>query len=318
MDLEARPYRYFVTIAEKGSFSAAAEVLHVSQPALSAQIRELERRLGFALFTRTSRRVALTGDGIRFLDYARRMIFETEFVTRAARDIRTNPLRIGAAHFTALIPERVRLIEDFLRAEPAARVSVNGRNRGQLLEELQRHMIDLAITLDPDENEGEGSVVEPGFSAELVERISYGRRPLGVILPAEHPLAKKKRVAADALRGVPVCAISRAHGIALSEMVARRLNDAGAEHVPVPEGDAVSVIRYGALRRLPVIDLGWFPIPDGFEDGPMVRRPVDGWATSVDLIVVRARHGQHPMLEEFWRVATAWAGSAGASPDLGD
>jgi DNA-binding transcriptional LysR family regulator len=63
MDLDARPYRALVAIAQEHSFTRAAERLNLSQPALSAQIREFERRLGFALFERTSRSVALTAKG---------------------------------------------------------------------------------------------------------------------------------------------------------------------------------------------------------------------------------------------------------------
>ncbi|MGE0829627.1 MAG: LysR family transcriptional regulator, partial [Hyphomonadaceae bacterium] len=90
MDLDARPYRFFVAVAELGSFSRAAEAMHISQPALSAQIHELERRLGFSLFARTSRRVELTAQGALFLDWARRLIIETDWINQAARDIRSN------------------------------------------------------------------------------------------------------------------------------------------------------------------------------------------------------------------------------------
>ena len=86
MDLDAKPYRAFVQIADSGSFTRAAEALHISQPALSAQIRELERLLGFALFHRPNRRVLLTAEGRIFLDYARRLIMETDWINKSARD----------------------------------------------------------------------------------------------------------------------------------------------------------------------------------------------------------------------------------------
>ena len=95
MDLDATPFRYFLTVAEERSFTRAAQLLHVSQPALSAQIREFERRLGFALFQRTSRRVELTAEGRLFLGNARRMVAEASWANQAAREIRDNELRIG-------------------------------------------------------------------------------------------------------------------------------------------------------------------------------------------------------------------------------
>src|SRR5262245_3906798 len=103
MDLDATPFRYFVTVADERSFTRAAALLNVSQPALSAQIREFERRLGFALFLRNSRRVELTAEGRLFLGNARRMMAEAAWANQAAREIRENELRIGAPLYTQLI-----------------------------------------------------------------------------------------------------------------------------------------------------------------------------------------------------------------------
>ena len=87
MDLDATPYRIFVTVADELSFTRASALLNVSQPALSARIREFERRLGFALFSRTSRRVELTVEGRLFLANARRMVMEASWASRAAREM---------------------------------------------------------------------------------------------------------------------------------------------------------------------------------------------------------------------------------------
>ena len=299
MDLQARPYRYFVMIVEKGSFSAAARSMHVSQPALSAQIRELERLLGFSLFDRTSRRVELTGQGLRFLDYARRIILETEFINRAAQDIRANPLRIGAAHFTALIPQRVRLIEDFARSHPQVSLSVLGRQHFQLFEDLHSRKLDVAITLEP-QIEGEASAVEESGLRDGIERVSLGSKSLSLFVPAEHPWAEMSEVPHEALRDQEVCAISRAHGVFLAETVARLLSTAGTKYVTVPEGDAVAAVRYAALRRLPVVNLGWFPVPVDLTDGTFVTRPVSGWDLTIELVMMRSRDGQHPALNLFW------------------
>ncbi len=304
MDLEARPYRYFVAIAEKGSFRAAAAALNVSQPALSAQIRELERRLGFALFARTSRRVTLTAQGALFLGNARRIILETEFLNRAARDIRTNPLRIGVAHFTAQIPERLHLIENFIRQYPEIPLNVVGGQHAQLFQGLREHAIDVAVTLAarPD---GEASAVEDDGPMEGAERLAYGDRIVGLLVPAEHPWAGLDPIPRELLAGHQIGTISRAHGIGLTERMARLLHTAGAVPLRVPEGDAVGLIRYGAVRRLPVIDLGWFPVPADLPADDMVKRRVAGWEIIVDLLVVRRRDGGQATLDRFWRSVLA-------------
>src|ERR1700759_2145344 len=109
VDLEAKPLQYFAAVARERSFSRAAGKLNVSQPSLSAQGRELERGLGFELFSRSSRHVELTREGRIFLPQAQQMIAEAARMNRAAKEIRQNELRVGAAIYSVLIPERVEL-----------------------------------------------------------------------------------------------------------------------------------------------------------------------------------------------------------------
>lgn len=93
-----RHIRYLKAVAEQGSFTRAAQALHVSQPALSQQIRQLEERMGVQLLDRTGRIVRPTDAGAAFLDHARRAISEVEAATRAAHDVEdlsSGALRIG-------------------------------------------------------------------------------------------------------------------------------------------------------------------------------------------------------------------------------
>ncbi len=261
MDLDARPYRAFVQIADSGSFTRAAEMLNVSQPALSAQMRELERLLGFALFHRHNRRVSLTAEGRIFLDRARRLILETDWLNKAARDIRENQLRIGVAHHSAGIAERRALIEGFMSANPRIPLAVSARAHAQLFDDLRLGVIDVALTVELVEGQAESAVEPPvqGF-----ERYVIARRPLGLALPTEHPLAQNLLIERKELSGQRVASISRVHGIGLSEAVARAISAAGGEFFHPPEGDAEAVLRYAAVMGWIAVDLGWFgPPPPG-------------------------------------------------------
>jgi DNA-binding transcriptional LysR family regulator len=90
MDVHLRDLRYFVTVADELHFTRAAELLHVSQPSLSKQIRLLERQLGFALFTRDRRTVSLTPSGQALLEPAHELLRSWDktiaAATRLARD----------------------------------------------------------------------------------------------------------------------------------------------------------------------------------------------------------------------------------------
>jgi DNA-binding transcriptional LysR family regulator len=96
--VEVRQLRYFVAVAEELHFGRAAERLHVAQPAVSQQVGRLERELGVRLLERTSRRVALTGDGRRLLDEARAALSAVDRVRAVAADLsagRAAVMRVG-------------------------------------------------------------------------------------------------------------------------------------------------------------------------------------------------------------------------------
>lgn len=96
-DVHVRELRYFATVAEELHFTRAAELLYVSQPALSKQIRALERQLGAELFHRGPRGVTLTEAGTALLPHARRMLADWSEGRRRWR----RPVRPGAAPWSS-------------------------------------------------------------------------------------------------------------------------------------------------------------------------------------------------------------------------
>lgn len=301
MDLTARPYRCFLAIVDHRTFSAAAATLHMSQPALSAQIRELERQLGFALFTRSSRKVALTPAGRMFVDNARRIVLETDWINQAARDIRTNPLRIGTPHFSGRIEERSGLFDRFIIANSNVPLSITTRTPAQLISDFREHALDLALTLNP-RSDGEVSHRGDEDIAHLTQMI-LGTRHVRLIIPSEHPLASQETIRKEQLAGESVCTPSRAHGIFLSELIARQLSRLGANRTRTPEGDAISVLRYAAATRTLAIDLGWFAPAANSPYGPLVSRPVEALDIAIDLVLLRDDRAMRPSASRFWSLA---------------
>jgi LysR family transcriptional regulator, hca operon transcriptional activator len=94
--LKLRHLRYFVTVAETGSFTRAAELLHTVQPSLSRQIQDLEREVGAELLRRNSRKLEPTPAGAVFLDEARLVLAQSERAVERARQV----ARAGARRFT--------------------------------------------------------------------------------------------------------------------------------------------------------------------------------------------------------------------------
>src|SRR5271169_1994065 len=116
--MELRHLRYFIAVAEEGSFSNAAERrLHTAQPSLSRQIRDLELEVGVKLLERKARGIALTAAGRIFLDHARLLLMQLEAATEAARRA-VQPARPGfvvgflAGQEVLWLPEMLRILRE--------------------------------------------------------------------------------------------------------------------------------------------------------------------------------------------------------------
>ncbi|TWS96583.1 LysR family transcriptional regulator [Reyranella sp. CPCC 100927] len=309
MDLDAKPYRAFITIAEERSFGRAAARLNMSQPALSTQIREFERRLGFPLFKRTSRSVELSAQGRLFLGNARRILAETDAVRTAARAIQTNELTIGATIQTVLVAERVALLERFLLQQPDIPLRITNDTDVRLLAAVARREIDLALLIEP--MLGGVPTYSPldaaNTAAADLDRLLLRHRRIEILLPREHPASRRASVPLSALKNVPVATFDRTHGIALTDAIGRHLRDAGAIILRPPERNALAVERYGAVKRVPAMSLGWFGRAHLKGLAPMVSRPLEGLDAASCLTLLRAKGDERSAATVFWKMAAARA-----------
>jgi DNA-binding transcriptional LysR family regulator len=314
MDLEARPFKYFITVAEEKSFSRAALRLNISQPALSAQIKALERRLGFDLFARTSRRVELTKEARLFLGHAQRFVGEGVLINRAAREIRTNELRISAPIETTLIPERVRLMVSFLNRYPNLQTRILNESQSKLLLSLTRREIDAAIVVEPSTSATEVILdehISGTISGEAVERIQLGVREVELIVPANSPLAAHDIIPGDALKGVSVATVDRFHGISLSEALLLRLSALRADIVRCPEGNVLAVEQFGQAKAIAAVSLGWFQYYRGTQPG-YVRRRVAQLSLYTHLNLIRLKGEHRPASDLLWPHATQFVEATNA------
>ncbi|MBR0684346.1 LysR family transcriptional regulator [Bradyrhizobium manausense] len=304
MDLDAMPYRIFVTVAEELSFTRASEALNISQPALSARIREFERRLGFALFSRTSRRVELTPEGRLFLGNARRMVSEASWATQAAREIRDNDLRIGAPLYTLHIAKRRELIDRLIVEHPDIRLRIFDKSHARNYADLLRKEIDLALLVEPsDVNAAEMDAVSEVDWPDGLERLKMGEKRLALQIPAEHPWSETDAVPMEDLKNQRIAVINRILGAPLSAALTRALSELGAELVRPPEGHAVAVERYGRLTRIPAVTLGWFDALQTGSSKDVVVRQIKGLNFRTTLSLVRLQGEQRPAAALVWEMA---------------
>ena len=149
--MELRHLRYFVAVAELENVSRAALKLHVSQPALSAQIRDLEDELGFDLLERTPKSVRLTIAGRVFLDQARAVLEHVDLAVKSARAAATGgetELHVGylGTPIAHLLPAILRV---FQKSMPNVQVRLHEQSNEQNLRRLRERQVDLAFVVRP-------------------------------------------------------------------------------------------------------------------------------------------------------------------------
>ncbi|WP_439693825.1 LysR family transcriptional regulator [Curtobacterium sp. SP.BCo] len=112
-DFTLQQLRYFIEVASEGSISAAADLLYVAQPTLSAAMKDLEARVGRPLFVRSARGVVLTVDGVEFLGYARQVVEQASLLEQ--RYVGRRPSRrllgVSAQHYSFAVEAFVRMVE---------------------------------------------------------------------------------------------------------------------------------------------------------------------------------------------------------------
>jgi LysR family transcriptional regulator, cyn operon transcriptional activator len=147
---------YFLAAAEQGSFTAAADVLHLARPSVSEQIANLEAELGVALFVRTGRRLELTDAGRLLRPEAERTLTaasDASDVVRRARTLTGGTASLGTfstAHHL-LLPG---LVEDFARRHPQVAIRVVGENSSQLADAVRAGRLEAGLVALPIDDDG--------------------------------------------------------------------------------------------------------------------------------------------------------------------
>jgi len=183
--VELRHLRYFVAVGEEEHFGRAAERLHVVQPALTRQIRQLEDEIGCALFERLTRGVRLTEAGKSFLEEARRLLVDlgrSVDRTRLIAQGKVGRLRVGFSDTATYSGELPSILHNFRARCPDVRLELFPSSSVVAGEQLRRNEVDVAFVY-----------VAPTDPRELkTHTISVERWVLA--LPRTHPLVKRKRV----------------------------------------------------------------------------------------------------------------------------
>jgi DNA-binding transcriptional LysR family regulator len=225
--VELRQLHYFVVLAEELHFGRAAERLHIVQPAVSQQLRRLEAELGATLVARSTRRVALTDAGLRFLPEARAVLAAADRARAAVAGLA--PLRLGTS--TGLGERLPRLLAELDRPVELVRVPAAAR-----LRQVGTGALDAALIRGGAEELG-AVRLEPVWTDALL-----------VALPAGHPHADAEAVALARLADLPLRLPARDANPPLADLVLGACRAAGFEPRRAPaldEQDMLAAIAAG-------------------------------------------------------------------------
>ncbi|MGA3267979.1 MAG: LysR family transcriptional regulator [Verrucomicrobiota bacterium] len=206
--MELRYLRYFAMVAELGSFTRAAERLHVAQPAISQQIKTLEEELGVRLLLRNKRSVKLTAAGHTFLRDATDILARAEAsrtnARRAAKgEIGTLSVGCFSSASSLFLPELIQIYQERF---PAVRVHLAELTPGQQLDAFAQGSIDVGFTRPLPRTHGDN-----------FEKIQVYRDRIMAVLPSRHTLAAERALRLEKLAEDDWVLFKRSEGAQLVE-----------------------------------------------------------------------------------------------------
>jgi DNA-binding transcriptional LysR family regulator len=282
--MELRHLRYFVAVAEELHFGRAAERLHMAQPPLSQQIRQLETEVGVELLHRTTRRVELTEAGAAYLTRVHAILADIDAAAHQARQVAAGV--IGHLVIGCVGSVTYSLLPALSRGLSAALPGVDFAFRGEMLvpdqvAALRAGEIDVALLRTPVPD-----------SSLTVTRLRLD--PLVVAVPADHVLARRRRLRPTDLRDVDLIIHAADRRSTMYDVVVRLFLDAGVEpriRHEVGETSTLVTLVAGGLGVAIVPE----PVTALSLEG-IAYRPLAGPATTVELAVAHRADRTEPHL----------------------
>lgn len=262
LDLDIDLLRTFVTVVETRSFTRAADLLGRTQPAVSLQVRRLETQLGSPLIDRTGRSVAVTTEGAALLPQARRLLrLNDEIVATLGEGDLEGEVRFGAPEDIAT-QHLPRILGAFARSHPRIRLSVTCDFTANLLDQMSRGMLDLALIKREPVGPEVGASVWREPLVWVAQDASLGAQsPLPLIVAPAPDIYRKRALAALQTAGIAfrpaftspslagqMAALRAGLGVSVlpAAMIPRDLVAVGAPLPPLPDSEIALVSAGGA------------------------------------------------------------------------
>ncbi len=303
--MEIRQLRAFVAIAEFGTFTAGAQRVHVTQAAISMQIRQLENELGAKLFIRAPRRVILTEAGEHLLQRARLILREHDAAQDEIAELagaKKGRLRIGSSSAMVATETLPKLLRELHKQHSQAEVTVGSGTSEALVQQILAGELDLAFVSLPVEARG-----------IQTERLAEDQ--LIAIASPRHRLAKQRTISPYSLAGEKLILGERGGNT-------RRLINQFFSQAGVTLNVTMELSRQAAIRRMVEADMGVGIVPfhsarEDVEKGRLVRWWIEGAQINWELGIARLSGGyESPIMQTFTRLARKHFGGDGVEEKM--
>ena len=287
--MEFRQLRYFVAVAEELNFSRAAKRLHISQQALSKQIRDLELELEIQLFYRTKHHVQLTEAGAVFLKESRQLLHQAQKAVqlskRAARgEIGQIKLSFPASALHSVLPKILRF---FRESHPDVEIIMNENCTHDQVQALLKNEIDLGFLYLPIEDKFFN--IQPILEDSLV-----------VVLPKEHPLSNLEKLPLKVLKNESFILHPRNEGPVLYDRIISLCEGAGFVPKVVQEVTASQTRISWVAAGIGISFV--FASLQNLINSEVVYKQINEVEITLKLAAVWRKDNSSPVLREFLKV----------------
>lgn len=292
--MDAQNLRAFLLVAETGSFSLAAHKLHLTQPAVSKRVAQLEEQLNAPLFDRIGRTISLTEAGDALLPHARAVLLELQAAEQSVRDLAgevRGRLRLATSHHIGLhrLPP---VLSYFNLTFPAVQLDIDFMDSEQAYELTQRGEVELAVV-----------TLAPAAVPNIVTRAIWPD-PLDFMVQKGHELAGRKTLDLKELSKFPAIlpGLNTYTGQIIKSLFDRR-------NLPITIAIATNYLE--TIRMMASVGLGWTVLPRSMLDTSLVTLPVR------DTLIARTLGAVHHESRSLSRAARAFIDALESFRDTG-
>jgi DNA-binding transcriptional LysR family regulator len=282
-----RQLKVFETVARHLSFSRAAEELHLTQPAISTQVKKLEEHAGLSLFEQLGKKIYLTPAGTELLHYSRVIIQQFQAAEEAMSQFKgISGGRLNVAVISAGDYFFPRILVEFARRHHGVSLNFTVHNREQLLNQLTDNLTDLAI------------MVRPPLDMDTINE-AFAPHPYVIVAAPDHPLAARKRIPISLLANEPFVVREKGSDTwnSMEEGFAGRI-----KHINIAmEIKSTETIKQAVIAGMGISFLSAHTISLELQAGSLVVLDVEGFPLMLNWYVVHRKDKRLPPVAQAFK-----------------